>query len=155
MPDIGAPAPDFSAPDQDGVVRSLSEFRGRPLVLYFYPKDMTPGCTTEACDFRDNLARIARHGAAVVGISADSVARHRKFADKEGLSFPLLADEDRTIVEAYGVWKEKTLYGRKFMGIERTTYVVDADGRIAHVFEKVKVKGHVDAVIDVLERMGA
>lgn len=155
MPDIGALAPDFSAPDQDGVVRSLAEFRGRPLVLYFYPKDMTPGCTTEACDFRDNLARIAHHGAAVVGISADSVARHRKFADKEGLSFPLLADEDRTIVEAYGVWKEKTLYGRKFMGIERTTFVVDADGRIAHVFEKVKVKGHVDAVIDVLERMGA
>jgi thioredoxin-dependent peroxiredoxin len=153
MPDIGSPAPDFSAPDQDGAVRSLAEFRGRPLVLYFYPKDMTPGCTTEACDFRDNMARLLAHGAAVVGISADSVARHRKFAEKEGLPFPLLADEDHAICDAYGVWKEKSLYGRKFMGIERTTFVIDADGRIARVFEKVRVKGHVEAVIEALAAM--
>lgn len=149
MPDIGAPAPDFSAPDQDGTIRSLIDFRGRPLILYFYPKDMTPGCTTEACDFRDNMARIAAHGA-VVGVSPDSVARHRRFTDKEGLTFPLLADEDHAIAEAYGVWREKSLYGRRFMGIVRTTFIIDSDGRIARVFESVKVKGHVDAVIEAL-----
>jgi peroxiredoxin Q/BCP len=150
MLSVGDRAPEFSAPDQDGTVRKLSEFRGHPLVLYFYPKDMTPGCTTEACGFRDNIARVTAHGAALVGVSADSVARHRKFADKEGLPFPLIADEDHAIAEAYGVWKEKSLYGRKFMGIERTTFIIDGKGRIARIYPKVKVKGHVDEVIDAL-----
>jgi peroxiredoxin Q/BCP len=151
MLSTGDAAPPFAAPDQSGTTRTLDDFRGRRLVLYFYPKDMTPGCTTEACDFRDNLARIASHGAQVVGISPDSVARHQKFTAKESLTFPLLADEDHAIAEAYGVWKEKSLYGRKFMGVERTTFIIDETGRIARVFERVRVKGHVDEVIDALD----
>lgn len=147
----GSPAPEFSAPDQDGTLRSLADFAGHPLVLYFYPKDMTAGCTTEACDFRDNMARITAHGAAVVGVSPDSVARHRKFVDKEALPFTLIADEDHSIAEAYGVWKEKSLYGRRFMGIERTTFIIDAGGRIERIFPNVKVRGHVDEVIDALD----
>jgi peroxiredoxin Q/BCP len=151
MLSTGDAAPPFAAPDQSGTTRTLDDFRGRRLVLYFYPKDMTPGCTTEACDFRDNLARIASHGAQVVGISPDSVARHQRFTAKESLTFPLLADEDHAIAEAYGVWKEKSLYGRKFMGVERTTFIIDETGRIARVFERVRVKGHVDEVIDALD----
>jgi thioredoxin-dependent peroxiredoxin len=147
---IGDAAPDFSAPDQSGTMRTLDDFRGRTLVLYFYPKDMTAGCTVEACDFRDNMARIAAHGAAVVGVSIDSVARHRRFIEKEGLTFPLLSDEDHAIADAYGVWAEKSLYGRKYMGVERTTFIIDPNGRIAHIFPKVRVKGHVDEVVGAL-----
>ncbi|MBC8146053.1 MAG: thioredoxin-dependent thiol peroxidase [bacterium] len=147
----GDAAPDFSAPDQSGTMRSIKDFRGQTLVLYFYPKDMTPGCTQQACDFRDNMARIASHGAAVVGISPDSVSRHVKFIAKENLTFPLLADEEHAIADRYDVWKEKTLYGRHFMGIERTTFIIDAEGNVANVFARVRVKGHVDEVIKALE----
>jgi peroxiredoxin Q/BCP len=146
----GEAAPPFEAPDQDGIMRSLADYRGQTLVLYFYPKDMTPGCTTEACDFRDNIARIGRHGAVVVGVSPDSSTRHRKFADKEQLPFTLLADEEHRIADVYGVWKEKSLYGRTFMGIERTTFIIDPDGKIARIYPRVRVKGHVDEVIDAL-----
>src|SRR5688500_5189394 len=105
--EVGMRAPDFTAPDQDGTIRTLSDFRGRPLVLYFYPKDMTPGCTTQACDFRDNMQRISARGSSLVGVSPDSTSRHHKFVDKESLTFPLLADEDHSIADTYGVWKRK------------------------------------------------
>lgn len=150
MATVGEKAPDFTAPDQDGVVRRLKDYKGKRLVLYFYPKDMTSGCTKEACDFRDNLNRIVGHGAEVLGVSPDSVARHRKFVTKESLNFPLLADEDRAIAEAYGVWVSKSMYGRSYMGVERTTFIIDAKGRISHVFAKVKVPGHVEEVLNAL-----
>ncbi|HVZ39112.1 MAG TPA: thioredoxin-dependent thiol peroxidase [Candidatus Kapabacteria bacterium] len=150
MLNTGDRAPAFSAPDQDGTVRTLADYRGRRLVLYFYPKDMTEGCTAEACSFRDNLNRIAGHGAEVLGISPDSVARHRKFITKESLNFPLLSDPDHAIAEAYGVWAEKSMYGRTYMGVERTTFIIDEKGRIATIFRKVKVKGHVDEVLNAL-----
>jgi peroxiredoxin Q/BCP len=150
MLNIGDKAPDFSAPDQNGTVHTLGNYKGRKLVLYFYPKDMTAGCTAEACDFRDNLNRLEGHGAAVLGVSPDSSARHAKFVTKESLNFPLLADEDKAISQAYGVWKEKSMYGRKFMGVERTTFIIDEKGRIERIFAKVRVPGHVDEVIDAL-----
>ncbi len=146
----GDAAPDFSLPDQTGQVRSLKEYRGTKLVLYFYPKDLTPGCTQEACDFRDNLARITSTGAALIGVSPDTVKRHAKFAEKESLPFPLLADEGAALAEAYGVWKEKSMYGRTFMGVERTTFVIDEKGKIARIFPKVKVKGHVEEVLGAI-----
>ena len=146
----GDKAPDFKALDQDGKLHTLKEYKGKKLVLYFYPKDMTEGCTAEACDFRDNLNRLQGHGAEVLGVSPDSVARHGKFVMKESLNFPLLADEDKTISEAYGVWKEKSMYGRKFMGVERTTFIIDEKGRIARIFPKVRVKGQVPEVINAL-----
>jgi len=146
----GDKAPDFKAYDQDGNLHSLKDYKGKKLVLYFYPKDLTEGCTAEACDFRDNLNRIAGHGAALVGVSPDPVKSHQKFVKKESLNFPLLADEDRVISEAYGVWKEKSMYGRKFMGVERTTFIIDEKGRIERIFPKVRVRGHVDEVIDAL-----
>ena len=146
----GDEAPDFMAPDQHGSIHRLADYRGRKLVLYFYPKDLTPGCTTQACDFRDNLERIRAIGAEVVGVSIDSPARHAKFARKESLDFPLLSDEDRTIVDAYGTWKHKSLYGRSFMGIERSTFVIDENGRIEAIFRKVRPKGHLKEVLDAL-----
>ncbi len=146
----GDTAPDFSAPDQNGVVRSLNDYRGRRLVLYFYPKDMTSGCTTEACDFRDNMERLAGAGVALIGVSPDSVARHARFVAKESLNFPLLSDEDTSICQAYGVWKEKSMYGRKYMGVERTTFIIDDNGIIERVYPKVKVPGHVTEILDAL-----
>jgi len=146
----GDTAPDFSAPDQNGVVRSLGEYRGRKLVLYFYPKDMTSGCTREACDFRDNMERLAGAGVAVIGVSPDSVALHARFVAKESLHFPLLSDEDKSICQAYGVWKEKSMYGRKYMGVERTTFIIDENGIIGRVYAKVKVPGHVTEILDAL-----
>jgi peroxiredoxin Q/BCP len=143
----GDKAPDFELPDDAGRVVSLGDFRGRKVVLYFYPKDSTPGCTTEACDFRDNLARLGERGAVVLGLSADTVESHRRFKEKQGLNFPLLSDPERRALEAYGVWKEKSLYGRKFMGIERTTVLIDEQGKVEKVFPKVKVQGHVDEVL--------
>ncbi|MDB5033060.1 MAG: Thiol peroxidase, Bcp-type [Chlorobi bacterium] len=150
MPQMGDIAPDFSAPDQNGRVHHLKDYRGRKIVLYFYPKDMTSGCTAEACDFRDNMARVTANGAVLLGVSPDSAARHAKFATKESLAFPLLADVDTAISQAYGVWKEKSMYGRKYMGVERTTFIIDEEGTIAKVFPKVKVPGHVAEVIDAL-----
>jgi peroxiredoxin Q/BCP len=150
MLNVGDEAPDFTARDQSGRTHSLNDYRGRKLVLYFYPKDMTSGCTMQACDFRDNLAAIRSRGAEVLGVSPDAVSRHEKFARKESLDFPLLADESRQIIDAYDVWKEKSLYGRKYMGVERTTFIIDEGGRIAKIFPRVSVKGHVAEVLDAL-----
>lgn len=143
----GDKAPAFSLLDGDGENISLKDFKGKTVVLYFYPKDMTPGCTQEACDFQESIARFKKAGAVVLGVSKDSVERHRKFADKYELGFPLLADTEGEVCEAYGVWQEKSLYGRKFMGIVRTTFVISPQGKIAKIFSKVKVKGHVDEVM--------
>lgn len=151
----GDKAPAFKLADETGKQVSLSDFAGRALVLYFYPKDDTPGCTQESCDFRDNLNRLTSSGAAVAGLSADSVASHKKFKEKYSLNFPLLSDPDHKALEAYGVWQEKSLYGRKFMGIVRSTFVIDGKGVIRAVFPKVSVKGHVDEVLAALKNLKA
>jgi peroxiredoxin Q/BCP len=139
----GAPAPDFTLPDADGADVSLSDFRGKRTIVYFYPAAMTPGCTTQACDFRDNLASLQAAGFAVVGISPDPPAKLAKFRDKEHLTFPLLSDPDRKVLEAYGAWGEKKLYGKTVTGVIRSTAVVDADGRLEQVMHNVKATGHV------------
>src|SRR4029079_2378785 len=136
--------------DDSGQKVKLSDFKGKKVVLYFYPKDDTPGCTKEACAFRDGISEIRSRGAVVLGVSTDSVASHKKFKDKFELNFPLLADTDKKIVEAYGTWKEKSMYGRKYMGIERTTFVVDEQGKISNIFPKVKVNEHYDEVLGAL-----
>jgi thioredoxin-dependent peroxiredoxin len=152
----GKPAPDFELADAAGNKVKLADLTARgKLVLYFYPKDMTSGCTREACDFRDNLSRIRATGAQVVGVSADSPQSHEKFIAKYDLTFPLLADPDKRMVKAYGVFKKKSLYGREFMGIERTTMIIDRDGTVRKVFPKVKVDGHAQAVIDALKALPA
>ncbi len=147
---VGSKAPDFSLPDGNGGAVSLKLLKGKTVILYFYPKDNTSGCTKEACDFRDNIKVIEKKGGVVVGVSADSVASHKKFADKFDLPFSLASDEKRDLVKKYGVWKEKSLYGRKFMGIERTTFVIDGRGIIRHIFPKVKVGGHVEELVGLL-----
>jgi thioredoxin-dependent peroxiredoxin len=148
----GRKAPAFALPDGDGTTVTLDDLISRGnLVLYFYPKDMTPGCTTEACAFRDTLGGIKALGALVVGISADPPQSHRKFADKHTLSFPLLSDTTNRVTRLYGVYKKKSLYGREFMGIERTTFVIDRDGVIRKVFPKVRVDGHADEVVKALK----
>ncbi len=149
-PDVGDIAPDFDLPDQDNQIHTLSQYRGRKVVLYFYPKDDTPGCTTEACGFRDARSAIAERGAVVLGISPDPPSSHGRFAQKFGLNFPLLADEDHAVAEAYGVWVEKKMYGNVQMGVARTTFIIDTDGRIAHVFKKVRPEGHDQEVLDFL-----
>ena len=143
-------APDFKLNSTEGKEVSLKEFRGKQVVLYFYPKDDTPGCTKEACDFRDNLARVRAKGAVVFGISHDSVESHDRFKEKFDLPFTLLSDPEKKVTEAYGVYKQKSLYGKFFMGIERTTFVVDKEGRIKKIFPKVKVEGHVEEVLQAL-----
>ncbi len=150
MPSEGQIAPEFTLNDQDGQAVRLSSFRGIPVVLYFYPKDATPGCTTEACDFRDASEPLSKAKAVVLGVSPDTSASHRKFADKQGLNFPLLADPDKVVIGAYGVWKEKSMYGRTSMGVERTTFVIDRQGVIRRIFPKVKVAGHVAVVLSTL-----
>jgi len=150
MIEIGKPAPDFTLTDQHGKKVTLSKLKGSPVVLYFYPKDDTPGCTKEACGFRDAFADYNRAGAAILGVSPDSSESHAKFAKKFDLPFALLADTDRKVCETYGVWKEKSMYGKKFMGVERTTFVIDAKGIIRSVFPRVKVDGHVSAVLAAL-----
>lgn len=150
MPGAGDAAPEFTLPSDRGGDVSLASLRGRPVVLYFYPKDDTSGCTTQACEFRDSWAEVQARGAVVLGVSPDSVASHQKFRDKFSLPFPLLADEDHAVAEAYGVWGEKSMYGRKYQGILRTTFLIDPAGRIARVFEKVKPKGHAAEVLDAL-----
>ena len=152
MPQAGEPAPGFQLYDQDGNAVTLSQHAGKNVVLYFYPKDDTPGCTTEACDFRDQHSALGAAGAVVLGVSADSRERHRKFATKYSLPFPLLADTDHQALEAYGVWGEKSLYGRTFQGITRTTFLIGPDGRVRQVWPKVKVGGH---VAEVLAALGA
>jgi peroxiredoxin Q/BCP len=146
----GQKAPDFTVKDESGKTVKLSDFKGRKVVLYFYPKDDTPGCTKEACNFRDGMDTLRKQGAAVLGVSADSVESHKKFKEKFDLNFPLLADTDRKIIEDYGVWKEKSMYGRTYMGIERTTFIIGKDGKITHVFPKVKVGEHFDEVMQAL-----
>ena len=147
---VGQKAPDFTAMNDKGEKVKLAELKGKKVVLYFYPKDDTPGCTKEACAFRDGINEIKSRGAVVMGVSADSVDSHKKFKSKFDLNFPLLADSDKKMVEAYGVWKEKSMYGKKYMGIERTTFVIDEQGKIAHIFPKVKVDQHYDEVVEAL-----
>ena len=149
-PAIGDPAPDFALETGDGETVRLAELRGKTVVLYFYPKDHTPGCTREACSFQDHLSRFTTAGAVVLGISRDSTASHRRFAEKFHLSFPLLSDPDGSVSRAYGVYKQKSLYGRSFLGIERSTFIIDEAGRIAAVFPKVRVDGHLDEVLQAL-----
>ncbi|HTR81629.1 MAG TPA: thioredoxin-dependent thiol peroxidase [Bacteroidota bacterium] len=147
---VGDKAPDFSLYGDDGERHSLSALKGKKVVLYFYPKDDTSGCTKEACSFRDNLSSLKKKGAVVVGISADSVNSHKKFISKYDLNFALLSDESRDVVEAYGVWKKKSFMGRNYMGIERTTFIIDEAGKIAAIFRKVKVDGHTEEVLNAL-----
>lgn len=139
-------APDFTLPTADGTPITLSAFRGKRVVLYFYPKDSTPGCTTEACEFQDHLARFKRRGTVVLGVAPGTLRSKAKFAATNRLRFPLLNDEDSAVCQAYGVWREKQLYGQTYMGVMRTTYVIDADGRVERVWEKVKELGHAAAV---------
>ena len=143
----GDQAPDIRLSTDSGEEFQLSDLRGRRVILYFYPKADTPGCTTEACEFRDDIAAFAGKGAAVVGISPDKPAAQAKFKIKYDLPFPLLADEEKAAANAYGVWKEKNMYGRKTMGIERTTFVIGPDGKIEKIYSKVKAKGHAQQVL--------
>ncbi len=147
---VGSRAPAFSLPNENGQVVKLSELKGKKVVLFFYPKDNTSGCTKEACSFRDGLKAIRKKGAVVLGVSADSIASHQNFSQKFEFNFPLLSDESKTMIQAYGVWKEKSMYGRKYMGIERTTVLIAKDGTISHVFPKVKVEGHYEEVLQAL-----
>jgi thioredoxin-dependent peroxiredoxin len=155
MLDEGKQAPAFTLKGDDGEKISLAGFKGRYLVIYFYPRDDTPGCTLEAQGFNKALAQLDRLGAAVVGISKDSLESHCKFRDKYRLKFPLLSDPDGKVIEKYGAWGEKNMYGKKSMGIVRSTVIVDPQGKVAKVFPKVKVDGHVDAVIDTIKKLKA
>jgi peroxiredoxin Q/BCP len=152
LPQPGESAPDFSGLTQAGEAIGLADFHGRPLVLFFYPKDATPGCTTEACGFRDEHAALKKAGAAIVGISPDAAAAHAKFAAKFSLPYPLLAD-GQAVASAYGVWGEKSLYGRKYLGVTRTTFLIDRQGRIARVFAKVKPDGHAAEVLAAVREL--
>jgi len=147
----GKKAPAFKLKNQDGKTIALSDFKGKNVVLYFYPKDNTSGCTKEACSFRDEFPKFKKLKAKIIGISKDSVESHKKFADKYDLPFDLLSDENKKVLEKYGVWKEKSMYGRKYMGIERTTVVIDKNGKIIKIFPKVKVTDHEKAVLEVLK----
>jgi thioredoxin-dependent peroxiredoxin len=154
MIEQGDEAPDFELPDQDGRPVKLSDFRGRPVVAYFYPKAATPGCTVQACGVRDHQADYAKAGATVLGISPDPVAKVKKFHDKEGLNFALLADEGHHVADAYGVWAEKSMYGKAYKGNERTTFIIDSDGKVAEVLRKVKPAEHDGLVLGALEEVG-
>ena len=151
----GDKLPRFSLPADDGSVVSSDSLKGKPTVLYFYPKDDTTGCTKEACDFRDAFPRFRQGDARIIGVSPDSVESHRKFKKKYELPFQLLADEKHDLANAFGVWKEKSMYGRKFMGVERTTVIVDADGRVRKIFPRVRVPGHVAEVEAALREAGS
>lgn len=155
VPVAGKPAPAFNLPSSTGKKIALKDLKGKPVVLYFYPKDDTPGCTQEACGFRDAYRRFEDLGAVVLGVSPDGPTQHEKFIKKYNLPFPLLSDEDHSVAERYGVWQEKSLYGRKYMGIARSTFVIDRAGRIAKVFEKVKPAGHESQVLAALEALSA
>jgi len=147
MVEIGEKAPEFTLSDAEGKTVSLRDFRGRKVVIYFYPKDDTPGCTRESCDFRDSQPDFERAGAVVVGISPDTAKSHQRFREKYGLNFILLADPQRQAIEAFGVWQEKSMYGKKYMGVERSTFLIDEQGRLAGEWRKVKVDGHVAQVL--------
>jgi peroxiredoxin Q/BCP len=149
----GDTAPDFTLPDQDGNEVTLSDLRGQPVVLYFYPKADTPGCTTQACGIRDHSADYDKSGARVVGVSPDTVAAQRKFADKFKLDFTLLADENHEVADLYGTWGEKKLYGKTYMGVQRATFIIDPEGKVAHVIPKASPKTHDDVVLEALGQL--
>ena len=152
LPRVGDPAPDFKLPSTEGRDIGLDDFRGRqPVVLYFYPRDDTPGCSAEACSFRDLNSKFQERGVQILGVSTDTVRSHKKFQDKYGLTFPLLADTDHQVAERYGVWQQKRFMGREYMGVARTTFVIDPEGRLKAVFANVKVEGHADAVLAALD----
>ena len=155
MIEAGQEAPDFTLPDQDGNEVTLSDLRGSPVVLYFYPKADTPGCTTQACGIRDRSSEYGTAGARVVGVSKDTVEDVREFADKYALDFTLLADADHQVAEAYGTWGEKSMYGKKYMGVTRATFIIDPDGKVVRVFPKVTPKTHDDVVIAALGELSA
>ena len=146
-------APHFALPDQDGTEHTLRGYQGKWVALYFYPKDDTPGCTVEACNFRDEIKNVEKLDAVVLGISPDGVKEHNKFIEKFNLPFLLLADEEQKTCRDYGVWVEKSMYGRKYMGVARTTFIIGKDGRIKKIFEKVKPEGHAQEVIEILKEM--
>jgi peroxiredoxin Q/BCP len=149
----GDTAPKFTLKNQDGENISLSDFKGKAVVLYFYPKDNTPGCTTESCNFRDEFPKFGKMNAEIIGISADSVKSHKKFVDKFNLPFNLLSDESREVIDKYDVWHEKSLFGRKYMGIVRTTFIINPSGKISKIFEKVNVDGHNNEVMEALKEL--
>ncbi|UCF21448.1 MAG: thioredoxin-dependent thiol peroxidase [Gemmatimonadota bacterium] len=149
---VGEAAPDFELQSDSGETVRLADLRGKKVILYFYPKDNTPGCTTEACEFRDRAPQIKRKGAVVLGVSPDSIKSHERFKQKYELPFALLSDPDHAVAERYGAWGEKKMYGKTYEGILRTTYLIDEKGRVEEVFEKVKAKGHGDQVMDSLSR---
>ena len=151
MIEVGKKAPEFSLLNQDGKKISLKDYLGKKVVLYFYPKDDTLGCTQEACNFRDEFPKFTKTKAVILGVSPDSVKSHKKFAEKYDLNFDLLADEEKKVVEKYEVWKEKSMYGRKYMGVERTTFIIDEKGKIKTIFNKVKVDGHNKEVLEALK----
>ncbi len=153
MVEVGKPAPDFTLPDQHGQEVTLSSFKGKPVVVYFYPKDDTPGCTTEACAFRDARTDYEKLGAKVIGVSPDAVTSHLKFAEKYELPFTLVADTEKAVCQSYGVWQEKSLYGKKSMGVVRSTFVIDGQGVVRQIFPKVKVDGHSDAVLAAVKAL--
>jgi peroxiredoxin Q/BCP len=144
----GSAAPSFTLESSSGKKVSLKDFKGKKVVLYFYPKDDTPGCTKEACSFRESIGELKKMGAVVLGVSPDDMESHRKFIKKYNLPFELLADTDHAVAEKYGVWKEKSMYGRKYMGVERSTFLIGPDGRVQEIFRKVKVSGHVEELIE-------
>ena len=150
MAKIGERAPEFTLQDAEGNSVSLADFRGKKVVLYFYPKDDTPGCTQESCEFRDSREAFAGVGTIILGVSPDGVESHRKFRDKFDLPFPLLADPERQAIEAYGVWKEKNMYGKKYMGVERSTFLIDEEGILVEEKRKVKVDGHVAEMLGLV-----
>lgn len=152
---VGQKAPNFKLPDQDDVIRQLKDYAGQWLLIYFYPKDDTPGCTTEACSLRDNLPQFTKGKAAIVGVSVDTVKSHNKFAAKYKLPFTLLADENKEMVEKYGVWAEKSMYGRKYMGTLRTSFLIDPTGKIAKIYEKVKPATHAEEVLKDLASLAS
>ncbi len=154
LPAVGEKAPDFSGLADDGSTITLASLRGAPVVLFFYPKDDTSGCTVEACGFQESLPHFDGLAAKVIGVSPDPVKSHIKFKAKFDLAYPLLADTEKVICSAYGVWAEKSMYGRKYWGVSRTTFVIDADGRIAHVFEKVKPQDHAARVAEAVAALG-
>lgn len=149
---VGDSAPDFLLSSNDGTTFRLSDQRGKKIVLYFYPKDNTPGCTKEACSFQENLTKLRKKNVVLVGVSTDTLRSHSSFAQKYGLSFPLLSDEKKEVVKRYGVWKKKSLYGKTYYGIERTTFIINEEGVIVRIFPKVKVDGHVDEVLAELTK---
>lgn len=149
--EVGSKAPDFTLESGDGEKVKLSQFKGKKVVLYFYPRDNTPGCTREAMAFRDGIRKVEQKGGVVLGVSTDSVTSHKKFAEKCDLNFPLLADTENEVVEKYGVWQEKKNYGKTYMGIVRATFIIGEDGKILKIFPKVRVDGHFDEVMEALE----